>query len=308
MISIAIPCYCSAMTLPDVVGSIRAEMLKSGQDYQIILINDGSPDNTFDIIRELCKQDPAVIGINLSRNFGQHSARMAALPYISGDVVVYMDDDGQHPVDKIMLLVAKLDEGYDVAYALFEDKKHSLFQRAVSEINAYTTSLLAGKPKDIKTSAFSATRRYVVDALKAYTSPYPNWSGFLLQVTKNIANVPMRHNKRIAGKSGYTLAKMARVWLSSLTSFSVIPLRMAVVTGSAAAFGGFIFGGYTIIQKLINPSITAGFTGTISSIFFMGGMILLTLGVMGEYLGRVFMTVNHLPQYVVREEVNCHLD
>lgn len=304
MVSVAIPCYCSAKTIPQVVNDLIVEFEKHDAEYQIVLVNDGSPDNTFDVIKEMSLGNPNVIAVNLSKNYGQHSARMAAIPFLTGDYIVYMDDDGQHPVSGIYKMIDKLEAGnYDVVYALFKQKRHSLFKRITSGINTATLNFLTGKPKDVKNSSFSVMRPYILKEMEKYKSPFPSWTGFIMQVTKNIANVELEHYERLSGKSNYTLKKMIRLYINSMTGFSIVPLRLSSIIGVVVAILGFIVGVYSIIHKILSPSVPMGYTSLISVLLFIGGMIMMMLGMLGEYIGRIYMINSNLPQYVVKEVV-----
>ena len=170
-------------------------------DYQIILVNDYPDDDTFDIITELCRSDPKIVGVNLSRNFGQTTAKLAALPYVRGDVLVYMDDDGQHPAGEIFKLTDKVLEGYDMVYARFPHKKHSLFKRFTSWLNSRVLELNGSKPRDITISSYHAMSRMAAEALMAYKSPFPSIGGYLFHVVRRYANVDMEHRERLEGKS-----------------------------------------------------------------------------------------------------------
>ncbi len=302
MISVAIPCYRSQNTIEKVVGNLIWLFEEHGDAYQIILVNDGSPDDTYQVLKKLSRENSGIIAVNLSKNYGQHAARMAAIPFIKGEYVVYMDDDGQHPVEGIYAMLDKLLEGdYDVVYALFKHKKHGFFKRISSAVNTATLSLLIGKPKDVKNSSFSVMRRFVLDEMVKYKSPFPSFSGFIMQVTHNIANVELEHEERIAGSSNYTFRKMFRLYVNSLTGFSIVPLRLASFLGSCFAGVGFLVMIITIIRKILYPQISAGYTSLFSAILLVGGLIMMMLGVMGEYLGRMYMIENNLPQYSIRE-------
>lgn len=304
-VSVAIPCYKSAKTIPTVVNDIRTAISRrEGFNYQIILVNDYPGDDTFDVIADLCREDPNIIGVNLSRNFGQTTAKMAALPYVTGDVLVYMDDDGQHPADQIFLLVDKVLEGYDMVYARFPHKKHSLFKRFTSWLNAKVLELNGTKPKDIVISSYHAMSRTAVEALKKYKSPFPSMAGYLFHVVRRYANVDMEHQARLAGHSNYTLGKMLKLWLTGFTNFSTMPLRLSAFIGAACAAFGFVSGAIIVIRKLINPAIAAGYTSSIALQLFIGGMIMMILGLCGEYIGRIYMTVSNMPQYETREILN----
>ncbi len=307
LISIVIPCYCSEKTLPAVVEEIRSEFEKRPEhDYQLILVNDGSPDDgaTYRTIRQLCAEDLKITGVELSRNFGQARARMAALPYIQGDCAVYMDDDGQHPAEGIFSLMDKLNEGFDVVYAEFLHKKHTLFKRATSAIFRKTLESLNVKPKGIRTSSFFAWSRFAVDALKNYHSPSPSAGSFLLTVTARFANVDIAHRSRLAGASGYTLQKMVSLALTTMTNFTLVPLRATAVVGTVIAAIGFLAGIILIIRKLINPAVAMGYTSTMAVNLLLGGLILIVLGIIGEYIGRIYMVLSDMPQYRIREIIS----
>lgn len=304
-VSVAIPCYRSAATIPAVVNEIRSTVTaREGYDYQIILVNDYPDDGTFDVITSLCRADPKIVGVNLSRNFGQTSAKMAAIPFVTGDVLVYMDDDGQHPANQIFRLVDKVLEGYDIVYARFPHKKHNLFKRFTSWLNSKVLELNGSKPKDIVLSSYYALSRTSVESLKKYKSPFPAMAGYLFHVVRRYANVEMEHRERLAGHSNYTLSKMLRMWLTGFTNFSTTPLRFAAIIGGFCAAFGFIVGAIVVIRKLMNPGIAAGYTSSICVQLFVGGVIMVLLGLIGEYIGRIYMTVSNMPQYEIRETVN----
>lgn len=228
IISIAIPCYNSSKTLRQVVNEIKSVIqTRENTDYQIILVNDTSPDNTFEVITQLCSEDSKIIGVDLSKNYGQASAQMAAVRYIKGDVAVFMDDDGQHPPAELFKLVDKISDGYDVVYAQFISKKHSLFKRVSSNINSKILEFTNRKPKGIQLSSYFALSKFAVRALKNYKSPFPSLGGYLLQVTRRITNVQVEHRARICGRSNYSFKKLLKLWLQGFTNFSIAPLRFA---------------------------------------------------------------------------------
>ena len=304
-ISVAIPCYRSEKSIGRVVEELAAEFGRRRAEYQIVLVNDGSPDGTFAVIKALAFQYPQVTAVNLTKNYGQHAARLAAIPYLDGDYIVYMDDDGQHPVSGIFPMLEKLKSGnYDVVYALFPQKQHGPLKRAASRVNTATLNFLAGKPRDIRNSSFSVMRGYLLKELAKYRSPFPSWTGFLMQLTRNIANVELAHCERISGKSNYTLKKMAQLYLNSMTGFSIVPLRIASVVGAVLAAAGFFAELYLIIRKFIKPGVPAGYTSLLVAVLLIGGILMMMLGLLGEYVGRIYMISSNLPQYTVREVVN----
>ena len=301
-----IPCYRSSKTLPAVTAEIKSAFAAHPEhDYQLILVNDSPMDyDTCRTIRELCEQDPKITGIDLARNHGQARARMAALPYIQGDCAVYMDDDGQHPAYGIFSLVEKLNEGYDVVYAKFAKNKNSWFKRTTSRMYRKFLEMLGVRPKGVASSSFVAWSRFSVDALKNYHSPTPASGTYLMNVTSRIADVPMEHRQRIAGKSGYSLAKLFNLALTGITNFTSIPLRASAVLGIGIAAVGFLYGLILVIRKLINPSIVLGYTSLMVVMLLLGGVILIALGLFGEYIGSIYMILSDMPQYTIREVIH----
>ena len=305
IISIAIPCYRSEKNLETVVDEIRDVFAKREEyEYQLILVCDGSPDRTDEVIRKLCAGDDRITGVLLSRNFTQSNAKMAALKYVQGEVLVYMDDDGQHPAEDIFRLVEKVREGYDVVYAHFDHKEQSRFKIWTSNLFGKISEKIGRRPKGIKTSSFLAYSRFAVDELKVYTSPTPAPGGYLYTVTTRFANIESSQRRRLSGKSGYNLAKMIRMAVNGLTNFTIVPLRMIDIIGLISAFIGLIYGLVLIIRKLFFAAVVPGFTSNMVVMLILGGLILIGLGVVGEYIGRVYILLSNKPQYVVREVIS----
>lgn len=305
-ISFVIPCYRSSETLPKVVEEIKSTMSELHKyEYEIILVNDCSPDDTFETVKKIVSKNDNITGIDLAKNFGQHSALMAGLREACGDVMVCLDDDGQTPADEVGKLLDAIEAGADVAYARYDHKKHSFFRNFGSAVNEKMTRIMLGKPKDLYVSSYFAVKRFVVDEMCKYTYAFPYVIGLVLRSTKNIVNVDVTHRSREVGESGYTLGKLLGLWFNGFTAFSVKPLRIATATGATAAIAGFLYGIYTIIKKLvIKPDgLVTGFSALMSVTVFMGGLILLMMGLIGEYIGRMYVSMNNSPQYVIREKV-----
>lgn len=303
-ITFVIPCYRSEHTLPNVIEEIRNTMEHIGKyAYEVILVNDCSPDHTWKMIGELCGKYENIIGIDFARNFGQHAALMAGLRCADGDVVVCLDDDGQTPADEVDKLLDKLEEGYDAVYAKYEHKQHSTFRNMGSKVNELMTRVMLEKPADLYISSYFAVKRFVVDDMIRYENSYPYVIGLVLRATRNITNVVVQHREREEGTSGYTLKKLLGLWFNGFTAFSVKPLRIATILGIVSAGFGFLYGIYTIIKKLVNPAVPMGFSSTMAAIVFFGGMIMVMLGLIGEYIGRIYITMNNSPQYVIREKI-----
>lgn len=305
LISFVIPCYRSEKTIRAVVDEVAAAVESlSHYDYEIILVNDGSPDDTFSVIRNLCEADTRIKGINLSKNFGQHAALMAGFRHVKGDIVVCLDDDGQTPANEVGKLIEGIQEGADVVYARYEHKQHSWFRNFGSKLNELMTRVMLGKPKELYLSSYFAARRFVIDEVTRYENAYPYVIGLVLRATKNITNVNVTHREREIGSSGYTMGKLINLWVNGFTSFSVKPLRIATMIGAFCAFMGFCYGIYTIIKKFINPGVPMGFSSLMSAVVFIGGMQMLMLGLIGEYIGRIYVCMNNSPQYVIKETIN----
>lgn len=305
-ISFVIPCYRSENTLTFVIDEIMKVMVElKSYTYEIILVCDASPDNTFSVISELCdKYSDKIKGIDLSRNFGQHSAMMAGFSHCTGDIIVDVDDDGQIPLDELYKMLDKINEGYDIAVGKYDVTSNNIFRRLGTKINDVMANFLIGKPKDIEFTSFVVMRKYVVDEILKYKNKYPYLAGLMLQSTNKIVNVPVAHRERKAGQSGYSLKKLLSLWLNGFTAFSVKPLRIATVLGVICAFIGFVFGVYVIVSKIIHPEMVAGYSSTMAVLLFIGGMIMLMLGMIGEYIGRIYISINNSPQYVIREKIN----
>lgn len=305
-VSFVIPCYRSTVTLPGVIKEIQSAMAQMKQySYDIVLVNDCSPDDTFETIRGLCEEHKNIIGINLAKNFGQHSALMAGFHYVTGDIVVCLDDDGQTPADEVGKLLDGIEAGADVVYASYRQKHHSGFRNFGSRVNELMTRVMLGKPKNLMVSSYFAARRFVVEEMIRYEYAYPYVIGLVLRSTKNIINVDVNHRDREAGTSGYTLGKLLALWFNGFTAFSVKPLRIATMSGTVCAFAGFAYGIYTIIKKIFiqPPDLVVGFSALMSVMLFMGGMLMLMVGLVGEYMGRMYISMNNSPQFVIREMV-----
>lgn len=304
-ITVAIPCYRSEKTLPIVVKRIKETITsRPGYEYQIVLVNDCSPDGTYEEIKKLCREDKNIVGVNLSRNWGQAHARIASIPYIQGDIAVFMDDDGQHPIERIFELTDKIEEGFDLVSANFEKKQEKWTSRLTSKISSKIYVMMGKRPKGAVSSSYFAINQMCINNLKNYKSPFPSIFGYLYQIAGKITNVKFEHLKRMSGHSGYNFKKRFSLWLNGFVNFSIVPLRVASALGIISAFVGFLIGMGKIIHKLINPNILIGYTSLIAVILFIGGILMLLLGLIGEYIGRMYLVLSNQPQYVIRETIN----
>ena len=226
---------------------------------------------------------------------------MAGFSYVTGDIVVGLDDDGQTPANEMFKLIDSLDENYDLVFAEYKNKMHSGFRNFGSKVNDNMARWLFGKPKELKIMSYFACKRYVIDEVLRYTNPYAYISGLLLRATNKVRNVEVNHSERVEGTSGYSLKKLMLLWLNGFTAFSVKPLRIATVIGFITAAIGFLYGVFVIINKMfIHPTAPMGYSSTMAVMLFLGGMLMLILGMVGEYVGRIYLSINRSPQYVVR--------
>lgn len=304
LISVIIPCYNSEHTIQKVVMETAETLQELGYLSEFVLVNDCSKDATFQKLRELADEFPNVKAIDFSRNFGQHNALMAGMNFADGDVVLGMDDDGQTHPSQIHKLLEELDKGYDIVFGHYEQKKHSAFRNFGSWFNTFTAELLTGRPKGLKTSSFWVARKFVVKEACKYQAPYPHIQGLFFRITRNVSSIAIEHHEREVGTSGYTLRKLIKLW-SAFTNFSVLPLRAALYLGTLVAGIGFLYAIVIAVRKILHPAMAMGWPSLMVVVLIMSGVILLFLGIIGEYLGRLFMASNSTPQFVIREKLNC---
>lgn len=303
-LSFVIPCYRSENTIGTVVQEIRDTIAtRPGTDYEIVLVNDCSPDNVWQVIKQLATEDGHIKGICLAKNFGQHSALMAGYGQTTGDYVISLDDDGQTPANECFKLVDKLEEGFDVVYACHVKSTQRVYRRFGSFINRKMAESLIGQPQNLRASSFFIARKFVIDQITQYQNSFPYIGGLIFRTTKKIGSVEIQHRKRILGESNYTLISLLSLWINGFTAFSVKPLRLATYIGVLCAVLGLGSGIYIIIQKIMTPEMLMGYASIMSTMLFLGGMIMLILGLIGEYIGRIYICINQSPQYVIREKV-----
>lgn len=304
LVTIAIPCYRSSKTIEGVVDGIVEQFENQTKyDYEIVLVNDGSPDNTFEVIHRICAKNPKVTGVNLSKNYGQSAAKMAAIDYVNGEFLVYMDDDGQHPADGIFPLIEKIQEGFDIVYANFVKKKHNAFKKITSDMHNAFLSHIGAKPKDVHLSSFFAMSSFCIEAMKTSGCPVVAVAAYLRQLTKKVTNIDMPHLERKEGKSGYTLKKLIALWKKSITSFNTKLLNYSMTAGYITGAIGLLFAVVIIIRKLINPHIAVGYASIMSALLILSGLIMFFINILGEYIGKIYLILCGLPPYKVREVV-----
>ncbi len=301
LVSVVIPCYYSKNMIGKVVRLTRDELVALGYDTQFVLVNDGSDDGTYDAICALSNESDDVVGIDLMRNFGQHNAIMAGLHQVAGDIVMVMDDDMQTHPSQCRFLLEKLSEGADVVFGKYRVHKESAFRRAGSSFAMSLIRLLADCPKGIVDSNYFVMRRIVCDEMISYRSPSVYIQGLIFRTTNRIENVDIDHFEREEGSSGYTLKSLMKL-TSTILNFSAIPLRIATVLGCVLGFLGLAGAIALLVERLIDPEMVIGWSSLMVTVLVCSGVITICIGIVGEYVGRLFQTDMGRPQFIVRKK------
>lgn len=301
-ISIIIPSYQAEKSIASVVEQTVMELDKLDKYvYEFIIVNDGSSDRTYSEIQRLSLKFPFVTGIDLSKNFGQHNAILAGMKYASGDYILGMDDDFQTQSSQIYKLINKLEEGYDIVYGRFSQRHHGLLRNIESGLSHWSACYLLNKPKDLKACPMYLIRRFVRDELIKSESSFTNLQGLFFRTSSRIANVDIEHFDRRYGKSGYTLKKLVHLW-GALLNYSLKPVRLILSMGVFFTISGLLYLLLAVIFK-------SGFEHKVySEIIAFAGIIVAAIGIIGEYLIRMFMTVTKEPQYVIRQDTRHYQD
>ena len=307
LLSFVIPCYRSEKTIELVVQEIRDVVSsRANFDYEVVTVNDCSPDGVYEVLRRLAAEDKKVKVINLSKNMGKHAAVMAGYSVVQGDYVINIDDDYQCPVDQVWKMVdPMIADECDVTVAGYHDKKESVWKRLGSKLNDASMSAMVGNPKGIHWSNYSAMKRFVCDEMVNYKNPYPFLAGLMLRVTRRVKQVELHERERADdNKSGFTFFKSVGLFINGMTAFSVKPLRVSTGFGALMAVIGIIWTIYIVIKRIVDPGVPLGYSSMMALILFMGGINFAFLGLIGEYLGRIYICINDSPQYVIKETIN----
>lgn len=304
-LSVVIPVYRSAGTLDELVGRLVQVLEPRGGDYEIILVEDASPDESWQAVRRVYDRYPGrVVAVQLMRNFGQHNALMCGFRHARGDVIVTLDDDLQHLPEEIPLLLEALhSRGLDLVYGRFDDKRHEGWRNLGSNA-IYWFCRLAFQAR-FKVSPFRAIRGSVVRQILTYSLNYTFVDGLIAWCTQRIGEVPVSHRPRAQGRSGYSVRKLLLLSLNLFTNFSLLPLQTISAGGALAAGLGFLASCYYLVQYLLANVTVPGYTSVMLAVLILGGLQLLALGVLGEYVGRLHMNVNCKPQYVERQALGA---
>ena len=302
-LTIVIPVYNSE----DTIGKLTDHLINSlSGDYklEIVLVNDCSKDNSEKVCIDLHEKYKSIVKFySLSKNVGEHNAVMAGLNHTTGDFIVIMDDDFQNPISEVIKLVQYAKENsFDVVYTFYDRKQHHFFRNLGSKFNDKIANIMLKKPKNLYLSSFKLINKFLVKEIIKYDLPFPYIDGLILRTTSNIGKIQVHHQERNIGRSGYTVMKLISLWLNMFTNFSILPLRVSIYIGFAFAIFGLIFGVYTVLEKLSNPSLPIGFAALAVSVFVFAGVQLISIGMIGEYIGRIFLSQNKRPQFTIKKK------
>lgn len=305
---IVIPAFNSQETLATVVDAVFAVVPCAFAATEVVIVNDGSADDTDAVARDCAARYPGqVIYVALARNFGEHNAVLCGLRHSTADAVAIIDDDMQNPPEEAVRLLAELAQGHDVVYSRYEAKQHARWRNWGSCFNGWAAEKFLGKPEGLYLSSFKALNRFLIDQIVRYEGPYPYIDGLILQTTRRIGTLAVAHRPRTEGRSNYSPRRLVRLWLNMLTTFSVMPLRAAsllgILTSATALFMALFFALERLLAPEMSRTLPPGWASTIVSITLFAGAQLLVLGILGEYLGRIYMALNRQPQSIVRDVV-----
>ncbi|MCM1320683.1 MAG: glycosyltransferase family 2 protein [Bacteroides sp.] len=297
-VSICIPVYNGADSIERLLAAIDEAF--RGTEKEVVLVNDGSSDSSAQVCRALTERYDYVRFVDLRKNSGEHNAVMCALNYCTGDCAAIIDDDLQNPPEEIFKLIDEMKKGYDVVFAKYHKKRHSFLRNLGSKFNDLFATWLLEKPKDLYLCSFKLITRPVIDEIIKYKGPFPYVDGLILRVTDNFSSVYVKHNARETGHSNYNLKRLVRLYLNMFINFSIKPMRLIMGIGFAIMIIALILAAIFIIEKLLQPEISAGWTSLAVLVLFFGGLQSFFLGLIGEYIGKNYLDKNGTPQWTVK--------
>ncbi len=303
MYSIVIPVYRSAAILPKLIEQLDAFFNAHPMRHEVILVNDGSPDESWEVLQQLKQGRDDIVIIDLLRNYGQHSAVYCGMQNASGDFVITMDDDLQNPPEELIHLIRKADEGYDVVFGEFHQKMHGILRKFGTRVVGWLNAKLFNKPRDLVLTNFRIIRREVIDAVCSVNTTFPYIPGLVLMSAKTFANVPVAHHARDVGESNYTLRTIARLVWRIVFNYSAFPLRLMCGLGGLVALFSFVLGLYFLIRAAILGTETPGWPTLIVLLSFYQGITLAILAAVGEYVVRIVNDVSGQRAYRIRTKL-----
>ncbi|HOY31972.1 MAG TPA: glycosyltransferase family 2 protein [Bacteroidales bacterium] len=298
-LSIVVPVFNSSSILPGLYRRISDSL--HAISHEVILVNDGSADSSWETIETLAADNRNILAVDLVKNSGQDNAILAGLRQVSGNFVVIIDDDLQHAPEDIPALYEKCLGGYDAVYGVYDNPRHNVLKKAGSRFNGAVARWLLNKPKNLYLSPFKIIRRNIVDEIARFCGPYPYIDGILLTITGNISHVKVEHYQRLAGKGNYNFYRSVSVFFRLFSGFSVAPLRIMTLAGLIIMLIGAGLILYYLYEHFILKDIVEGWTTIVVLIIFFGGITIMLLGLIGEYLGRIYLTLNNKPQYTIKK-------
>ena len=301
-ISVIVPVYNSEPSLSDLNNRLVSVLKNLVEDkFEIIFVNDGSTDSSWSILKQFAANQNNIVAINLTRNFGQHNALMCGFKLARGSYIITIDDDLQIPPEEMVKLFQAIQEGHDVVYGIYGKKEHSIFRNFGSKLIQFVFRKTFNV--DFEISAFRIMTKQIVEKMLSYEKSFSFIDGLIVWHSTCIHNISVAHNPRQYGISGYSLKKLLILALNMLTNFSIVPLQIASLSGIVFAFSGFFLGFFFLLKKLIYDIPVSGFTSTVVILTIFSGVQLLTVGILGEYIGRIHINVNNRPQYAIRDVV-----
>lgn len=302
--SIVIPVYKSETIIPDTISQVISAMDDLSEPYEVILVNDGSPDGAWSVIKGLAEKYNSVVAINLIKNYGQHNAVHCGFAHAKGSYIITMDDDLQNPPSELKHLINKIKNSeYDLVFGKFREKKHAAHRRMGSKIIGYLNKKVFKKPDNITLTNFRIVKREVIERVLRHKTPYPYIPGLLLLYASNVGNVVVEHHERDVGSSNYTLSKILSLVSRLLINYSSYPLRLLSTVGIVISLFSFSLGGFYLVKGIFFGSEIQGWTTLVVLTSFLCGFIITLLGIIGEYLARILEQVSGRESYYVKEVV-----
>lgn len=300
-LSVVIPVFNGEKSIESVVGRIRQTFID--RQVEIILVDDGSVDSSAEVCQRLCNSQSNITFVRLSRNFGEHNAVLAGLAQSCGRLVAVLDDDAQNPPEELPRMLDLLDQAQlDVVYGRYARRQHSWSRRLGSWFNDRVANIMLGKPPGLYLSSFKVMNRFIVNQILNYSGPHPYIDGLICRTTTRLGELLVQHDARATGSSNYTLRRLIRLWLNMFMGFSILPLRIASLMGIVISLSSIAWLLLIVLDKLwISPRVTSGIPTVLACIVLFSGVQLMVLGMLGEYVGRMFLLANGQPQYVVRD-------
>lgn len=310
MLSVVVPVYNSQNTIEEVVERIAATLNDLDDiEYEIILVNDASIDNSLEVCKSICHRHKKVKLITFPKNFGQHNALLAGFKHTTGEYAAAIDDDLEKPPEELKKLVETLEAGdFDVVYGVYGLLKRSYFRKFGTYANDAMATHLIHKPKGVKTSSFFIAKRFILNEILKYDNAFPYIHGLVFRATQNVGNVEICHSIRENRESNYTLGKLLYLWFNGFTNYSVKPLRLSGLLGFIFSLSSFVYILFIILERIFNTQRQLGWTSLMAVIVFFGGVQLISIGLLGEYIGRIFLCMNKTPQYVIKETFNLECE